>query len=419
MSRDQMPPRRIVALVIVVFVFSGCGNSSSEPPPQSDSPRADSATDAKAGITTGNPSPASSAANESRRPAGKLAAADTQPRGQNSGAGTGNSAAENPTSEESPKSDVRRALHEAIAALEAGDRQTYYLHFAPIRQLWEWRTHNGYYQLDAESSRRNRQTNPRRSEQEISRREQRFARVEQEMLAVLKRFIGCQVEFEAEGLLARISAPAKMRLLDGGVAPNTVPDIPKPEDDQIELVGYGDDLAVVLESAIRDLENRDLESFIGRLFSAGELGRLKQNGGKARLIDQVNSRPEMIEQMLRELKAAQEVAPEINFANTLATFMVSIPAPVTKTRTRRRTRSFARRVARPVARPDKELRFQKVAGSWRFYDNSTPVRREMARQALRQPPELEYDTTVEGPAVLLMEKVGAGWRIAAFKTSRR
>jgi hypothetical protein len=171
--------------------------------------------------------------------------------------------------------------------------------------------------------------------------------------------------------------------------------VPSPKDDKVALVGYGDDLPKVLKAGLAALEAGEIESFIDHLFPAGELGRLQANNGKAKLVARLKKQPELIEQMRRDLKAWGELSAQFNAEKTLAT--ITLPAASDD----------------PVPAP-RIVKFQKVTGSWRFFDNSTRVREEMARQSRLVPPKLSYPVGLGGADshALLMEKLGSSWRIS-------
>jgi hypothetical protein len=99
--------------------------------------------------------------------------------------------------------------------------------------------------------------------------------------------------------------------------------------------------------------------------------------------------------MRADLKAAGQIPAELNAEKTVATF--TLPAASDD----------------PFAAP-RIVKFQKISGSWRFFDNSTPVREEMARQSRFVPPKLSYPTGIGGfdNHVLPMEKLGSSWRIS-------
>jgi hypothetical protein len=266
--------------------------------------------------------------------------------------------------------EIHRAIRETIAALEAGEFVKYYQDYAPIDDFRGLRN----------SGRLNSAYLPP-------------ARTEP-LIATLKGFRDGDILVDADGSLARVT-PHHDSETAGPESPNPSALVPSPKDDKVTLVGYGDDLSQVLKAGLAALEAGEIESFIDHLFPAGELGRLQVKNGKARLVARLKRQTELIEQMRRDLRTAGAAAAEFNPEKTLAS--ITLPAASDNP-------EGASRI----------VKFQKVAGAWRFFDNSTPVREEMARQSRLVPPNLSYPVAPAGTVIqaLVMEKIGSSWRLS-------
>jgi hypothetical protein len=267
--------------------------------------------------------------------------------------------------------DVHRAIREGIAALEAGDVIKFYEDYGPIDQFRALRDSGRLKSMRSSSV------------------------ATQSLIATLKLFCEGKIRVDRDGLLARVTPSSDdPGAADAGESPNASAAVPSPKDDKVSLVGYGDDLPQVLHAGLAALEAGQIESFIDHLFPAGELGRL-QADGKAKLVARLKKQPELIEQMRRDLKAAGNAPVEFNTEKTLAS--ITLPAPSDH----------------PEEAP-RIVKFQKIAVSWRFFDNSTRVRDEIVRLSRLVPPKLSYPV-VPGDGdrhALLMEKLGTSWRIS-------
>jgi len=214
------------------------------------------------------------------------------------------------------------------------------------------------------------------------------------LVEALKPFRNGEVRVDQEGLFARVTPPSDNP--DKAAAepelPNPLASVASPHDDKVALVGYDDDLPQVLKAGLAALESGQIESFIDHLFPAGELGRLEAHNGKTKLVARLKKQPELIEQMRRDLKVGLEAPTQFNAAKTLAS--ITLPPAADD----------------PVPAP-RIVKFQKVAGSWRFFDNSTPVREEMVRQSRLLPPKLSYPVSPWDVHELLLEKIGSNWRM--------
>src|SRR5262245_49134330 len=164
-----------------------------------------------------------------------------------------------PNSEKLPKADAEKAVREvldaAVATLEADDLPKFELYYAPVEEFREMREAGKLEKYEVGS----------------------VTGVTQKWLTRLKKFQGGQVDFDDDFFLARISpAPEPSedapKSDDKQIAEKPSVEIAKPQNDKLELEGYGSDLPEVWRSAITALERKEFESFVDRMFPAGELG---------------------------------------------------------------------------------------------------------------------------------------------------
>jgi hypothetical protein len=266
--------------------------------------------------------------------------------------------------------DVQRVIREAIAALEGGDIARYFEAYGPVDQFRSLRDSGRLKSIRLSFT------------------------ATQSLIASLKPFRNGEIRVDRDGLLARVTPLADNPDKAGAEPeePNPLAAVASPQDDKVALVGYGDDLSQVLKAGLAALESGEIESFIDHLFPAGELGRLEANNGKTKLVARLKKQPELIEQMRRDLKAGLEAPTQFNAAKTLAS--ITLPPAADD----------------PVPAP-RIVKFQKLAGSWRFFDNSTPLREEMVRQSRLLSPKLSYPVSPGDVHELLLEKIGSDWRI--------
>jgi hypothetical protein len=118
------------------------------------------------------------------------------------------------------------------------------------------------------------------------------------------------------------------------------------------------------------------------LFPAPEVAQMQSSDGMDLLLLKLETYPEMVQAMQRDLEQCQSVGGEID--GDVAEFTL------TEGRLNPQT-----------------VRFQLVGGSWRFYDSITPVREEA--EILASQAGSDGDDIV----VIELEQVGDTWRFAA------
>lgn len=127
-----------------------------------------------------------------------------------------------------------------------------------------------------------------------------------------------------------------------------------------ELTGFGSDLSSALDEAAGTLDAGNTEKFIRGMFPLAELSRLTQSNQLDRLVFRLNSHPEMVRTMIRDLQqaaAAKSIAISGTDPQKTRTAAVHLP-PTAKGSTSR------------------EFHFELINGHWRFADSLRSVREE-------------------------------------------
>ncbi len=152
------------------------------------------------------------------------------------------------------------------------------------------------------------------------------------------------------------------------------------------MKGYGKNLKSVIQSGINDLREKKYSRFIENMFPIPEVLRLKQSQlldlTAQRFVDQ----PAMAELMLADLEAVVKL--DLKPEGGLVRLALS---------------------GRNKDETKREVRFQQVAGSWRFFDQSTEIK---ARQdaLLRIEGQQMSDSATPKP-ILKFERIREHWRL--------
>lgn len=209
------------------------------------------------------------------------------------------------------------------------------------------------------------------------------------------RHLGALPRFQEQMLAAlRIARDSEPRWTDGdGVAQFTInltahahPETEEPAANATQaaapdVAGWGDDLDQVLASALEALNEEDYHTFVERLFPAPEVVEMQSSDGMDLLLLKLETYPEMVEAMQRDLEQCQSVGGQID--GNVAEF--------TLTEGRQNPQT---------------VRFQLVGGNWRFFDSITPVREEAAVLAAQSGADGDEIIVIE------LEQIGDEWRFA-------
>ncbi len=157
------------------------------------------------------------------------------------------------------------------------------------------------------------------------------------------------------------------------------------------VIGLGDNLTSALVRAEALLQPDSYKEFVERTFPESELRRLDAAKRIASIVARMKARPELAAKIKSDLAAARSQRPTLGEGGRLATFHLD------------RTGSFR---GQPLKLKPRELKFQKVNGHWRLFDNTTVIRKEVARLEILSP------VVFASPrATLTFERIRDHWRL--------
>ena len=143
----------------------------------------------------------------------------------------------------------------------------------------------------------------------------------------------------------------------------------------VELRGYGSDIGEVIGKALDAMNAGRTDEFVTHMFPASELRHPDAATHLKTLQARIAASPEMVEQMKADLAQISEMTPTMKDGGKTAVFVLAGGEM-----------TYGRGKINP---PDRTSRFQLVEGSWRLYDNSTAIRKEISGQSALAPPEFE------------------------------
>ncbi len=253
-------------------------------------------------------------------------------------------------------SSLQTSLDRAIELLEAENYEGYIEEFYPVEEYRRLRT-------------------GRRLTDE-ARHLSALPRFQERMVSVYRIARETEPRWSDGGAIARFSInltdleePADPAVAEAPTTP-TIPDV----------AGWGDDIDQVLASALAALNDEDYESFVEHIFPANEVVHMQSTDGMELLILKLETYPEMVEAMQRDLEQCQSAARTSD----------SDVTEITLTGDRRNPQT---------------VKFQLVGGNWRFFDSVTPVREEAAFVASTAGGDGDDIVTIE------MERIGREWRL--------
>ncbi|MCA9071481.1 MAG: hypothetical protein KDA84_21285, partial [Planctomycetaceae bacterium] len=230
-----------------------------------------------------------------------------------------------------PESQLKADLDDAVSLLEKGDMQTFIDRYLPVEILLKIRA----------------QTEPLQG----SYTDEQF---QKKWLDKLRAMQKSPVTFLDDGkTLARLDVETS----DENVIPPALRVSNPAEAEPPPTEGFTGDLQEVIKKSIAALEAKEYESFIKNLFPASELTLATSGEGMQGLLLRLNEHPQMVEQMLADLKAIQKLSPEMDEQQTTATFQLN--AGTNQART---------------------VRFEKQE-TWRFANTAKQVRSQVYQQA--------------------------------------
>ena len=133
--------------------------------------------------------------------------------------------------------------------------------------------------------------------------------------------------------------------------------VPDPDAESVPVLeGFSGDLNEVLAQAVAALEAGNYQEFVEKMYPRAEL-RAATDSGMRDLLARLKEHPQMVEQMIADLKALQQRTPEYEEQESIATFQIQ-----------------------EEDKPTRNFRFEKQ-GTWRLANTSLKVRRDMHLQA--------------------------------------
>ena len=153
--------------------------------------------------------------------------------------------------------------------------------------------------------------------------------------------------------------------------------------------GYGSDIAVVLESSVKDLQAEKYQSFVRKMFPESVQLQMNRNGVERGPLPALSPESPMVVYMLRDLTAMQQVKPKIN--GSTAVFLIPRMSGAN---------GFSAEIRSDGSHQagDREIRLSLVGGSWRFYDNPAGVEGVTGSRTYR----------------MQFERIGDAWRLATW-----
>ena len=170
-------------------------------------------------------------------------------------------------------------------------------------------------------------------------------------------------------------AELTMILPDVEPSQEQLPNVSDPEADSVTLpAGFSEDLTECLTQAAVALEGGALPTFISKMLPPSDYREYAAGTDGLELVQFLERNPAMITAMEAELRALAKETPELSADGSVATFQQN----------------------------GRTVRFQLVDGSWRFFDDSLPVRTAIFQQAQQQPSDVRV--------ILRFERIGDAWR---------
>ncbi|MBT6157421.1 MAG: hypothetical protein HOL01_09680 [Planctomycetaceae bacterium] len=166
-----------------------------------------------------------------------------------------------------------------------------------------------------------------------------------------------------------------------------------PKTTNVKLAGFGSDLDVAIGKAVAALEKGDVELFVTNMFPAGELRHPDAKKRRALVVGRMKANPAPVQQMIADLKAIKGKTPTMEAKGSVASFQLEGGMIVNG--------------QYKVKLPTRTFKLQKAENSWRLYDRTTAIRKEVAMQVTLPLPKF----TPQGGKFVKLEKIGDSWRI--------
>jgi len=348
-SSPCLKTRACLLLSLVLALISGCGDNN-EPQPDSNQ-NAESAETAEADDTK-------------QTDAGKQET-------------TGQEQALPAAKADTPEAAVHAALDDAVDRLKKSDISGFIEYYMPAEQL---------------TAIRRQKDGVKTMVQHMKAAPERLTT----LLDVMQRARQGTIEFDESGSVATIMLAEPE--VEDGTADASPPSsaISEPVLTTAQLQGYGSDIGNVISKALDALHAGQTDAFVAHMFPASELRHPDAATRLKTLQARIAASPEMVEQMKTDLAQISELTPAMKDNGRTAVY--ALPGSEMK---------YGRGT---ITLPDRTFQFQLVEDSWRLADNSTAIRREIARQSALAPPELAAQDGNSTDSIQ-MERLGNQWRL--------
>ncbi|MFM9963382.1 MAG: hypothetical protein ACKV2Q_19405 [Planctomycetaceae bacterium] len=276
-----------------------------------------------------------------------------------------------PEGAKTPEAQVRAALADAIKRLDDGDTRGFLEYYFPTEQLRQLRLANAV-------------------EQTADRLKQQPEILEGIRVRLRKAAKGTPKLDRSQSVAEFILTPEE------GDTPKPA-EFKEPAVKDVKLVGFGNDLAIVLRKAEETLDKKDVDGFVKNLFPAGELRHPDADSRRAALTQRLKDNPKLFEQMLTDIKAMQKLTPKLSDAKDVAEYRLpGTPIEINKQQS--------------VTSPERVFKLQLVEGSWRLPDNTTTARRAVAQNLAKPLPAIGQFAAAQEK--ITFERFGDQWRLA-------
>ncbi|MDA1250565.1 MAG: hypothetical protein O2820_15215 [Planctomycetota bacterium] len=277
-----------------------------------------------------------------------------------------------------PEAAVYAALDDATTRLKKADVYGFMEHYAPVS--------------DIARMRRSKESMDE-AVQELTEKPERLNM----LIDIFQRARKGTIEFDESGSTATIVLPVP-EVKTEPEPPVSV--IKEPVLTNAKLSGYGGDIGEVVGKALAALNAGESEAFVANMFPASELRHPDAAAQQAILKAKLAASPEMIEQMKTDLAAISELTPKMEDGGKTAVFALA-GGEIEYGRGK-------------ITLPNRTFKFQLVEGSWRLFDNTTAIRKEISRQSALSPPEFEGPEEISGDYIQF-ERLGDQWRLGKIQ----
>ncbi|TWT62283.1 hypothetical protein [Rubinisphaera italica] len=152
------------------------------------------------------------------------------------------------------------------------------------------------------------------------------------------------------------------------------PPSPVKKKTEFDVTGYGDDISKVIRSGLADLQAKNYQDFINKLYPLAELEQLKEEEQESWVVEQLSENEIQLKQLQQDFQQLLSIEATItNFQGmTLAVFQISTGKNYPN------ANQYRYQFDELGAPSDRIVAFEKVGKNWRFVDGN-----KQAREALQ------------------------------------